>query len=58
MGAGAPRVRIGTRSVRSVALRGYFVPSSHPEDPSMNSIIYLVGAVVVIFAILSFFGLR
>jgi hypothetical protein len=28
------------------------------ERPAMNSIIYLVGLVVVILAILSFFGLR
>ena len=41
--AGAPRVRTGTRSVRG---------------HSMNSIVYLVGAVVIIVAILSFFGLR
>ena len=28
------------------------------EFPQMNSIIYLVGLVVVVLAILSFFGLR
>ncbi len=28
------------------------------EHPHMNSIIWLVGAVVIVIAILSFFGLR
>lgn len=27
-------------------------------DPAMNNIIYLVGLVVVVIAVLSFFGLR
>lgn len=31
---------------------------SQKERPHMNGIIYLVGLVVVILAILSFFGLR
>jgi hypothetical protein len=28
------------------------------EDPAMNNLIWLVGAVVIIIAVLSFFGLR
>lgn len=32
--------------------------SLHLEDVNMNSIIYLVGLVVVIGVVLSFFGLR
>jgi hypothetical protein len=31
---------------------------AHTEDLRMNSIVYLVGAVVIIVALLSFFGLR
>jgi hypothetical protein len=34
-----------------------FLPSSTKEH-SMNRIVYLVGAVVIIIAVLSFFGLR
>jgi predicted membrane channel-forming protein YqfA (hemolysin III family) len=30
----------------------------HTKDPVMNSIVYLVGAVVIIVALLSFLGLR
>jgi len=30
----------------------------HPKGNPMNSIVYIVGAVVIIVAILSFFGLR
>jgi hypothetical protein len=29
-----------------------------PKESPMNSIVYLVGAVVIILAVLSFFGLR
>ncbi len=29
-----------------------------PKETAMNSIVYIVGAVVIIVAILSFFGLR
>lgn len=32
--------------------------STHVKDILMNSIIYIVGLVVVIIAVLSFFGLR
>jgi ABC-type dipeptide/oligopeptide/nickel transport system permease subunit len=30
----------------------------HTKDPLMNSIVYIVGAVVIIVALLSFLGLR
>jgi len=33
-------------------------PSSKQETPAVNSIIYIVGLVVVVVAVLSFFGLR
>jgi ABC-type dipeptide/oligopeptide/nickel transport system permease subunit len=29
-----------------------------PKEPPMNQIIYIVGAVVIVIAVLSFFGLR
>ena len=32
--------------------------TSSPQEHSMNRIVYLVGAVVIILAVLSFFGLR
>jgi hypothetical protein len=32
--------------------------SSNKQGPAMNSVIYIVGLVVVVAAILSFFGLR
>ena len=31
---------------------------SNPTEPTMHGIIYIVGLIVVILAILSFFGLR
>jgi hypothetical protein len=33
-------------------------PAQQPAESAMHSIIYLVGLVVVVLAILSFFGLR
>jgi hypothetical protein len=44
--------------------KGTFAPEpayrrvSNPEVPIMDGIIYLVGLIVIIMAILSFFGLR
>jgi hypothetical protein len=32
--------------------------STHTEDNLMNSIIYIVGLVVIVMVILSYFGLR
>jgi hypothetical protein len=37
---------------------GYDTLRVHTKDLRMNSIVYLVGAVVIIVALLSFFGLR
>jgi hypothetical protein len=33
-------------------------PQPNPKGLPMSSIVYIVGAVVIIFAVLSFFGLR
>lgn len=38
--------------------RGRFARGSESRGSGMNGIIYLVGLVVVILAVLSFFGLR
>jgi len=47
------------RIERNQAFPREFVTLSHRvTEPPMNGIIYLVGLVVVILAILSFFGLR
>ncbi len=35
-----------------------FASSTQPKGTLMNSIVYIVGAIVIIAAILSFFGLR
>ena len=40
----------------SIAAAGFLVPEAGEE--AMNSVIYIVGLVVVVVAILSFFGLR
>jgi len=37
---------------------GKVIPSSITRSAFMNSIIYIVGLVVVVVAVLSFFGLR
>ena len=36
----------------------FLLSGRHPYKHSMNSIVYLVGAVVIILAVLSFFGMR
>jgi len=48
VGTGVQRIAVGTR----------FDPLTHAKGKIMNSIVYLVGAVVIILAILSFIGLR
>jgi hypothetical protein len=48
-------VKFGLRSV--VAVRRFHV-SIRPKGKIMNRIVYIVGAVVIIIALLSFFGLR
>ncbi len=35
-----------------------FVPAAHTKEIVMNRLIYIIGAVVVVIALLSFFGLR
>jgi len=35
-----------------------FAPAAHTKGTFMNRIIYIIGAVVVIIAVLSFFGMR
>ena len=35
-----------------------FAPAAHTKETLMNRLIYIIGAVVVIIALLSFFGLR
>jgi len=35
-----------------------FDPLTHTKGSLMNNIVYIVGAVVIVLAILSFFGLR
>ena len=53
--AGKGRVQIG---VQGVVLATRFDPSFLAKDILMNRIVYIVGAVVIIIALLSFFGLR
>jgi hypothetical protein len=38
--------------------RGRYASPIHAKGNSMNSIVYIVGAVVIIVALLSFLGLR
>ena len=58
----APSVRAGEGMVKRSALRiassTRFAPLTHVEGHPMNGIIYIVGLVVVVVALLSFFGLR
>ena len=45
-------------------MKGVAIPGTrigvliHPKESLMNRIVYIVGAVVIIIAVLSFFGLR
>ena len=58
----APSVRAGEGMVKSGVLRiaasTRFDPLTHVRGHPMNGIIYIVGLVVVVVALLSFFGLR
>jgi hypothetical protein len=59
MRAGAQRALPGKSKLgmtNRVAAR--FDPLIHTEEILMNSIVYIVGLVVIVVAILSFFGLR
>jgi hypothetical protein len=51
--AGPRRVRFGNNRQHDE-----FQPDQSSEEDSMHGLIYLVGLIVVILAILSFFGLR
>jgi hypothetical protein len=57
MRAGVPNAGAARRTVKRV-LGTRFAPLTHAKGNLMNTIIYIVGAVVIIFAILSFLGLR
>lgn len=48
----------GDRSVSGITLSRRIDLSIHYEGTSMNTIIYIVGLIVVIGFVLSFFGLR
>lgn len=50
--------RILNIGVKQSALNSRVGFQTHVKETQMNSIIYIVGLVVVIIAVLSFFGLR
>jgi hypothetical protein len=53
-----PRFQIGFRKELSLPT-AIIWPTGQPElEAEMNGLIYLVGLIVVILAVLSFFGLR
>jgi len=54
----APSVRRGTADIRNLRIRVGLSAHKHQEEGDMNGLIYLVGLIVVIMAILSLFGLR
>jgi hypothetical protein len=63
MRAGAPRIRaekgtIGASSLCAALFEHAIRSLTHAKAISMNSIIYIVGLIVVVLFILSFFGLR
>ena len=43
---------------RQVERSNRFAPAAHTKGLLMNRLIYIIGAIVVIVAVLSFFGLR
>jgi hypothetical protein len=45
---------VGSQPERSTR----FAPAAHTKEILMNRLIYIIGAIVVIVAVLSFFGLR
>ena len=46
------------RTVRALVVRFHGRSAQHPTERLMNNIIYLVGLVVVVMAILSFIGIH
>jgi hypothetical protein len=57
-----PRAAAAALSVPQEALRGHTtcraLPYPSPDRGLMNNVIYIVGLIVIVIAILSFFGLR
>jgi hypothetical protein len=51
-------MRADARLTRAGRDRVGFAPATQPRGPFMNSIVYIVGLVVIIAFILGFFGLR
>ena len=52
-------MRAGVRRIRAEKRTSdRFDPPTHAKENLMNNIIYIVGAIVIIVAILGFFGLR
>jgi hypothetical protein len=51
-------VRRGRGDIRNLRIRVGLSGHKHQEEGVMNGLIYLVGLIVVIMAILSLFGLR
>jgi len=62
MRAGAPRFRAGKGIIQSCVVDRFWIAlrSYNPRERGnlMNSIVYIVGLIVIVIAILSFFGLR
>jgi len=65
MGASAQRTRTeqtivlsNGRALRLVRDSDFPLNLNHPKGHTVNSIVYIVGAVVIILAILGFLGLR
>jgi small-conductance mechanosensitive channel len=52
-------MRAGVRRIRAEkGTSDRFDPPTHAKENLMNNIVYIVGAIVIIVAILGFFGLR
>jgi hypothetical protein len=61
MSAAVQSVRAGRDTLvvgRQVERFNRFAPAADTKEILMNRLIYIIGAVVVIIALLSFFGLR
>ena len=56
----APDIRQGLSCVRNLSnpFAVGFAAGDHRKETAMHGLIYLIGLIVVIMAILSFFGLR
>ena len=52
----APILGLGRKKLTTTLLRA--VAQSHHQEKIVNSIVYIVGLVVIVLAILSFLGLR